>query len=55
MLFFCLYVLMYFEKLQQEQLIKKFYELLNPGGFLILGKTDSMPFSEQNPLLPLTD
>lgn len=52
---FCRYVLMYFTKKQQMRLLKKFHELLNPGGLLILGIPDPMPLSEQNIFVPLME
>jgi chemotaxis protein methyltransferase CheR len=51
----CRYVLMYLTKAQQIQLLKKFHELLLPGGLLLLGITDPMPLSEQNLFSPLLD
>ncbi|MHA2245537.1 MAG: CheR family methyltransferase [Candidatus Hodarchaeales archaeon] len=51
---FCRYVLMYFHKSRKESLIRKFCELLNPGGLLILGGTDRIPFSLQNLFNPLS-
>ena len=52
---FCRYVLMYFQKSHQKKLIKRYYELLKPGGFLILGTTDPIPSSEQNIFIQLSD
>jgi chemotaxis protein methyltransferase CheR len=37
---FCRNVVIYFEREAKKQLYNKFYEALNPGGFLILGKTE---------------
>ncbi|WP_423792167.1 CheR family methyltransferase [Methanocaldococcus indicus] len=36
----CRNVIIYFDKKTQAELFLKFYEALNPGGFLILGKTE---------------
>ena len=36
----CRNVIIYFDKKIQEEIFLKFYEALNPGGFLILGKTE---------------
>ncbi|ADG13201.1 CheR family methyltransferase [Methanocaldococcus infernus] len=36
----CRNVIIYFDKKVQEQIFLKFYEALNPGGFLVLGKTE---------------
>ncbi|XRO76725.1 CheR family methyltransferase [Methanocaldococcus sp. 10A] len=36
----CRNVIIYFDKKIQEEIFLKFYESLNPGGFLILGKTE---------------
>ena len=52
---FCRYVLMYFKKSQQKHLINKFYELLKPGGVLLLGYTDPMPLTEQNLFIPFEE
>lgn len=35
--------------------MRKFFDLINPGGLLILGRTDPMPFVEQNIFLPTSD
>ncbi|UCG89708.1 MAG: protein-glutamate O-methyltransferase CheR [Candidatus Heimdallarchaeota archaeon] len=51
---FCRYVSMYFHKSQKELLVRKFYDLLNPGGLLILGGTDRIPVSLQNLFNPLS-
>ena len=51
---FCRYVLMYFNKSRKELLFRKFHDLLNPGGLLILGGTDRIPFSLQNLFNPLS-
>ncbi|ENN96249.1 MCP methyltransferase, CheR-type [Methanocaldococcus villosus KIN24-T80] len=36
----CRNVIIYFDKKIQEEIFLKFYEALNPGGFLVLGKTE---------------
>lgn len=38
----CRNLLIYFNKQLQEETILKFYECLNPGGYLILGMTESL-------------
>ena len=38
----CRNVLIYFNKELQEEVLLKFYEALNPGGFLILGMVESL-------------
>ena len=38
----CRNVLMYFERPIAEEILFRFYELLRPGGFLILGSTESV-------------
>ena len=39
---FCRNVVIYFTKEMKESLYAKFYEALNPGGLLILGKTEML-------------
>jgi chemotaxis protein methyltransferase CheR len=39
---FCRNVVIYFERAIQEMLFEKFYEALTPGGFLILGKVETL-------------
>ncbi len=43
---FCRNVLIYLTKEFQEKLVMKFYELLEKGGFLILGMAESIGFSK---------
>lgn len=54
---FCRNVMIYFHRQQQELLFKKFYQALNSGGYLIIGKTESIwsreLFSVVNPLLKI--
>jgi chemotaxis methyl-accepting protein methylase len=38
----CRNLLIYFEKELQEQVLLKLHTALNPGGFLILGKTETL-------------
>ncbi|NQT90540.1 MAG: protein-glutamate O-methyltransferase CheR [Candidatus Omnitrophica bacterium] len=38
----CRNLLIYFNKQLQEEVLLKFYEALNPGGFLVLGMTESL-------------
>lgn len=42
-LVFCRNLLIYFEKDLQEKVLGNLYTSLNPGGFLILGKTETLP------------
>lgn len=51
---FCRYVLMYFQKSRKELLLRKYYDLLNPGGLLVLGGTDVIPSSLQSLYNPLS-
>jgi chemotaxis methyl-accepting protein methylase len=39
---FCRNVFIYFDRDLQEQLLKKFHEALKPGGYLILGKSETL-------------
>jgi len=39
----CRNLLIYFQKELQEKALRNLYASLNPGGFLILGKTESIP------------
>jgi chemotaxis protein methyltransferase CheR len=38
---FCMNVLIYFSEDRQAQLIQRFYEYLEPGGYLFLGHAES--------------
>jgi chemotaxis protein methyltransferase CheR len=38
----CRNVIIYFQRRAQEQLIERFHDLLLPGGFLVLGKVESL-------------
>ncbi len=40
----CRNLLIYFEKDLQEKTLINLYSALNPGGFLVLGKTETLPF-----------
>ncbi len=40
---FCRNVLIYFSQENKTEIIKKFFKALNPGGYLILGSSESMP------------
>jgi len=42
-LILCRNLLIYFQKELQEKAISNLYHALNPGGYLILGKTESIP------------
>jgi len=39
---FCRNVMIYFDKKNQAELVKRFYECLNPGGLLIIGHSESL-------------
>ena len=39
---FCRNVMIYFNKETQEELIRKFYQSLSPGGFLFIGHSESL-------------
>ncbi len=43
----CRNLLIYFNKQLQEEILLKFYEALNPGGFLILGMVESLAGSAE--------
>jgi len=40
---FCRYVFIYFSRELQERAIRSFHQSLNNGGFLVLGRTETMP------------
>lgn len=40
---FCRNVLIYFTEEQKEKVLNDFYNALNPGGYLIIGKSESIP------------
>jgi chemotaxis protein methyltransferase CheR len=41
-LIFCRNVIIYFERVVQEELFRRFHEALAPGGFLVLGKVEAL-------------
>jgi chemotaxis protein methyltransferase CheR len=41
-LIFCRNVIIYFERAVQEELFRKFYDSLVPGGYLVLGKVEAL-------------
>src|SRR5438552_10027157 len=43
---FCMHVLIYFSEERQAQLIQRFYEYLEPGGYLFLGHAESIAKSD---------
>ncbi len=47
---FCRNVLIYIDKQEQRRIIEKFVESLNPGGFLIIGRTETLFGSWKNTL-----
>ncbi|MEM4946140.1 MAG: CheR family methyltransferase, partial [Archaeoglobaceae archaeon] len=40
---FCRNVMIYFNEQQKEKVLRDFYEALNAGGYLIIGKSESIP------------
>lgn len=40
---FCRNVMIYFSEQQKEKVLRDFYEALNAGGYLIIGKSESIP------------
>lgn len=47
----CRNLLIYFEKELQEKVFEKFYYSLNPGGFIVLGKSEVAPLSYREHLV----
>lgn len=47
-LILCRNLLIYFDKKLQEEVILKFYQSLNPGGFLVLGMVEALAGQTQN-------
>lgn len=45
---FCMNVLIYFSEERQAQLIQRFYEYLEPGGYLLLGHAESVAKADVN-------
>ncbi len=39
---FCRNVMIYFDRQKQEELVERFYETLLPGGFLVIGHSESL-------------
>jgi chemotaxis methyl-accepting protein methylase len=53
-LIFCRNVIIYFERGIQEDLFMKFYDALAPGGFLVLGKVETICGRAQGLLKPIS-
>lgn len=47
-LIFCRNMLIYIQMASQETIFEKFYRSLNPGGYLVIGKTEILPPVFQN-------
>ena len=45
---FCRNVMIYFDSIAKVNLLEKFYEALNPGGYLIIGFFDTMNYLIDN-------
>jgi chemotaxis protein methyltransferase CheR len=39
---FCRNVMIYFDRKTQEELVNKFYKYLHPGGYLLIGHSESL-------------
>jgi chemotaxis protein methyltransferase CheR len=51
-LIFCRNVVIYFTRQLQEVLYKDFYNALNPGGFFIMGKTETLVGESRDLFIP---
>jgi chemotaxis protein methyltransferase CheR len=54
-LILCRNLLIYFNKQLQEEVLLKFRECLSPGGFLVLGMTESLVGSAMNGFIPVNN
>jgi len=52
-LLLCRNVIIYFEREAQDALFAQFHSLLAPGGFLVLGKVESLLGSARNLFAPV--
>jgi chemotaxis protein methyltransferase CheR len=43
---FCRNVMIYFDKKTKQKLIRKFYDALEPGGYLFVGHSESIDLSQ---------
>jgi chemotaxis methyl-accepting protein methylase len=53
-LILCRNVIIYFKRQAQERLFERFHELLLPGGFLVLGKVESLLGKSRSMFTPIS-